>query len=197
VTLLSILFVTHSVYAYDNTEYCFSIDEPAVGWNLLEDEEGITVAFIDPNARVTGASINVVVQVTNLGFSAYVDSSKQSAVGEYYDYILVSEGSRIVGGREGYELVSTFFQRGIGIKIKQVIFMENGKGYIVTVGAVQSQYDNFLGIFEDTIESFRITIDSSDDKIIPEFPSWYILPLFVVATLVVIFYRNRLRRTIH
>jgi N-acetylneuraminic acid mutarotase len=32
---------------------------------------------------------------------------------------------------------------------------------------------------------------------IPEFPSWIILPLFFTATLVVILYRNRLRRRIH
>lgn len=29
---------------------------------------------------------------------------------------------------------------------------------------------------------------------IPEFPSWIILPLFVIATLVVLIYRNRLRK---
>ena len=31
---------------------------------------------------------------------------------------------------------------------------------------------------------------------IPEFPSWIILPLFVIATLVVIIYRNKLRRKV-
>ena len=33
--------------------------------------------------------------------------------------------------------------------------------------------------------------------IIPEFPSWIILPLFLIATLVVILYRNRLRRRVY
>lgn len=33
-------------------------------------------------------------------------------------------------------------------------------------------------------------------KAIPEFPSWIIIPLFLIATLVVIVYRNRLRRKV-
>jgi hypothetical protein len=189
--LLSIFFVAQSAYAYDNTEHGFSIDEPG-GWNLLEDEEGIAVIFTDPNVAITGASINVVVQETSLSLSDYVEGLKQIVAIEHVNYVLESEGSRTVGGREGYELESTFTRTGLGIQIKQVIFVENGKGYVITVSAVASKYYKVLEIFEQTIESFRITIDSSDDGVIPEFSSWIILPLLVVATLVVTIYGKRL-----
>jgi hypothetical protein len=39
-------------------------------------------------------------------------------------------------------------------------------------------------------------INTASYSVVPEFPSWITLPLFVVATLVVIFYRNRLRRKV-
>ena len=39
-------------------------------------------------------------------------------------------------------------------------------------------------------------VNPVDISVIPEFPSWIILPLSVVATLVGIFYRNRLRRKV-
>jgi hypothetical protein len=194
-TLLSISFVTQSAYAYDSTEYGFSIDKPQ-GWNLIE-EEGIAVVFSDLNVAITGASINVVVQETSLSLSDYVEGSKQSVASEHVNYVLESEGSRTVEGREGYELESTFTQTGLGIQIKQVIFVENGKGYVITVSAVASQYYKVLEIFEQTIESFRITINSSDDEAIPEFPSWIILPLLVVATLVVTIYGKRLINSHH
>jgi len=38
--------------------------------------------------------------------------------------------------------------------------------------------------------------DPPENTDIPEFPSWIILPLFVIATVVVIIYRNRLRRKV-
>ena len=165
VTVLSTLFVLQSANAYENAEYGFSMDEPT-GWNpLAPDEEGIIVGFADPNAAVTGAFINVVVHNTGLSLSAYVEDWKQSEVDKYGTYVLESEGSRTVGELEGYELVSTHTHEGMGeLTNKQVIFVENGKGFVVNTGVFSSEYDNFLGTFEQTIESFRITIDSSDDS---------------------------------
>ena len=62
-------------------------------------------------------------------------------------------------------MVSTHTHEGMGgLTNKQVIFVENGKGFVVNCGAFSSEYDNFLGTFEQTIESFRITVDSSDDS---------------------------------
>ena len=165
VTVLSTLFVLQSSYAYENAEYGFSMDEPA-GWNPLPpDEEGIVVGFVDPNVAVTGAFINVAVHDTGLSLSAYVEGFKQSEVDKYGTIVLESEGSRTVGGLEGYELVSSHTHAGMGqFTNKQVIFVENGKGFVVNAGAFSSEYDNSLGTFEQTIESFRITIDSSDDS---------------------------------
>lgn len=36
----------------------------------------------------------------------------------------------------------------------------------------------------------------SETQVIPEFPSWIIIPLFIIATVVVIIYRNSLRRQV-
>lgn len=165
ITFLSTLFILQSAYAYENAEYGFSIDEPA-GWNILEDEEGIAVGFTDPNLDVTGASINVAVQETSLSFSSYIEGSKQTIV-DKEGYTLESEGSRTVGGLEGYELVSTYTQivgdDQVNVTLKQVVFVENGKGYVVTVGALESEYNNFSGTFEQSINSFHITSEPTNN----------------------------------
>lgn len=165
ITLLSALFILHSAYAYENAEYGFSIAEPA-GWDVLEDEEGIAVGFTDPNLDVTGASINVAVQETSLSFSSYVEASKQT-IENKDGYTLESEGSRTVGGLEGYELVSMYTQMvgdvQVNVTLKQVVFVENGKGYVITVGALKLEYDNFNGTFEQSINSFRITSEPTND----------------------------------
>ena len=56
-------------------------------------------------------------------------------------------------------------------------------GYTTSTG---DGYGKFIGQRSDWSETQTETI--------PEFPSWIILPLFVTATLVVIFYRNRMRK---
>jgi parallel beta-helix repeat protein len=47
-----------------------------------------------------------------------------------------------------------------------------------------------------TYEHSTITIEIRGTTVIPEFPSWIILPLFAAATLLVIPYKNRLRRKV-
>jgi len=48
-------------------------------------------------------------------------------------------------------------------------------------------YDWFLGL------NFNLhTIEIVGSDVIPEFPSWIILPLFEIATLIVIIYRKRI-----
>jgi len=46
-------------------------------------------------------------------------------------------------------------------------------------------------------EDFDFWLVKTDEYgVIPEFPSWIILPFFLLATAVVIVYRNRLRRKV-
>jgi hypothetical protein len=92
--------------------------------------------------------------------------------------------------------------------------IQNSKQNNIYLSNVSSDIDatyNWWGI--TSIQEINLTIfdnknDSNLGKVnfvpfltelnpeIPEFPSWVTLPLFVVATLVVIFYRNRLRRKV-
>jgi hypothetical protein len=51
----------------------------------------------------------------------------------------------------------------VNVTLKQVIFVENGKGYVVTVGTLKSEYENFSGAFEQSLESFCITSEPANN----------------------------------
>ena len=53
----------------------------------------------------------------------------------------------------------------------------------------------FIGGFNHMIKLSRLRY-IRNFRINPEFPSWIILPLFLIATIIVIIYRNRLRRKV-
>jgi len=44
------------------------------------------------------------------------------------------------------------------------------------------------------VTRYAVIVEQNLESSIPEFPSWIILPLFVMATIAVVIYRNRLRR---
>jgi hypothetical protein len=57
-------------------------------------------------------------------------------------------------------------------------------------------YNGTHTIFDIKYSHSTRMIEITGTNVIPEFPSWIILPLFVTTTLSVILYRNRLRRKV-
>ena len=187
ITFLSTLVFLQIVYAsYENTEHRFSIDGPA-GWSISEDQDGVEVGFLDD---ATGSSINVVVEETNMRLSQYVDASLENVILLYEDYTVESEGSRILGELRGYEVVATITEQefGLGLKLKQAIFVENGKGYVITAGALESEYDNVLATFEQSIESFRITSSGSSGINSTVVVVAIVAAIVIVAVIIVFFF---------
>jgi len=73
------------------------------------------------------------------------------------NYILVSEGPKIIGGVDAYELVNTFTQGAFSIKDKQTILVQNQKGYVITSTALQSNYDTYQPAFDESVQTFKMT----------------------------------------
>jgi hypothetical protein len=153
IMVLSTFFSTQSIFAYDNANG-FSINPPD-GWSVEEPTEIIAVQFTEPS--IDGSSINVAVEETQSSLSQVISSTKPTLADAFENYTLVSEGSRVVNGLEGYELVATFEYEGRLLKAKQVYFVEVGKEFVITCAAIESLYENSLSDFENTISSFRIT----------------------------------------
>ncbi len=156
--LMAILLMLCSVQlakAYVNTEYDFSINFPS-GWEQV-DSTDVVVLYSDANSS---ASINVIVEETNLSLADYTSESKDYLENNLDYYELISERSRTIGGLNGYELVYTWTYIDndyYDLWDKQVFFIKNEKAYIITCGANQSEYSSYLSTFEDSLESFRLT----------------------------------------
>ncbi|MCW4054812.1 MAG: zinc-ribbon domain-containing protein [Candidatus Bathyarchaeota archaeon] len=148
-----------SASAYDSLEHNFSIIPPS-GWTT--EEEGIVIVLFSDPSLLTGASINIVAEETRGTFSQYILASKQSLETTLEDYVLVFEGSRIIGERNCYQIVSTYTYSGVDMKISQFLFLASGKGYVITCACRSSYYLISLLVFENSVATFRIKDPSSD-----------------------------------
>jgi hypothetical protein len=154
IVVLLTLFSIQTTFGYENTEHGFSIDPPE-GWSIEELTGVIAVQFTEN--VVDGSSVNVAVEETQSSLSQVISSTKLALATAFENYTVVSEGSRVVNGVDGYELVATFKYEGRILKAKQVYFVEEGKKFVITCTAIDLLYENSLVDFETSISSFRIT----------------------------------------
>ena len=169
-----------SAYAYNNDTYGFSITAPG-GWTYSEGVSGTVVIFYGPTMPETGTdvNINIVAATTSETLSEVISSVKASYPTDFSSFSLVSETSRIIGGLNSYELVYTLSDSGNDFKQKQVVFIENGEGFIITCTAIPSNYDTYLPTFEQSIQTFQLTSSAPG-----EFP--ILIGLVVVAIVIVV-----------
>jgi DcrB-like protein len=165
------VFASVDPNAYVNSNNQFSINPPS-GWTV--DSSGVygtTVVFYGPTDTGFRINMNIVVESTSLSLSAYVSASKAQLYSSLTNYNLVSEGAKTIGGLNGYELVGTFTQGAANIKNKQDFLVQNGKAYVITSTALQSNYDTYQPAFDESVQTFQLTA--------PAFP-WLIIIAIVV-----------------
>ncbi len=66
---------------------------------------------------------------------------------------ILEEKEIVVNGREGYEVI---YKPIAPVKIRQVIFIANGKSYMVVCSTAEVLYDEYEGTFDPVISSFVI-----------------------------------------
>ena len=190
--ILGSLLLTESTFAYENAEYNFTINTPSM-WEIDEDTgiELVLVTFIEPDSR---ASINIVIEETRGTLLDYIEGSKVGLAGSFDDYVLVYEGSRVIGGLDCYEIVSTWTESDtLELKMKQIIFVEDGIGYVLTCGSLESDYSTYLVDFENSVTSFRITSDSATSPL--NLDSLIIIGFVIIAIIVLLLVLFMFRRT--
>jgi len=78
-----------------------------------------------------------------------------------------------------------------------VFFSYEQYGDLSNGSQIDLQVQSLVGYFDYyQFEGQRSAWSETQTMVIPEFPSWIIIPLFIIATVVVIIYRNSLRRQV-
>ncbi len=167
------VFASVDSNAYVNPSNRFSLNPPS-GWTV--DSSGVygtAVVFYGPTDTGFRVNMNVIVESTSLTLSAYVSASKSQLSASLTNYNLVSEGPTTLGGIDAYELVGTFTQGSFNIKNKQDFLVQNQKAYVITSTALQSNYDTYQPVFDESVQTFKL--------VAPEFPWLIVIALVVIA----------------
>ena len=157
--ILATLLLIQSAYAYYNSEHDFSITPPT-GWMVEEQTGVISVMFADYSSS-SGATVVISVEETRLTLSEYTASAKLELNNTLDNWQLLSEGSRVTGGLDCYEIVSTWNYSGIGMKTKHAIFVENEKAFVLSCASLKGEYVNSALEFENCLASFKIGEEAS------------------------------------
>src|SRR5256712_7411398 len=151
------VFASVDSNAYVNSNHRFSINPPSGCVVDSTGAFGTSVIFYGPTEANFRVNMNIIVESTSLTLSAYVSAAKTQRSQGLTHYILVSEGPKIIGGLDAYELVNTFTQGAFSIKDKQTILVQNQKGYAITSTALQSNYDTYLPASDESVQTFKVT----------------------------------------
>jgi hypothetical protein len=141
---------------YVNSNNQFSMNPPSGRGVDSSGIYGTTVVFYGPTDTGFRVNMNVVVESTSLTLSAYVSASKSQLYAGLTNYYIVSEGPKTIGGIDGYELVGTFTQGASSIKNKQDFLVQNQKAYVITSTALQSNYDTYQPVFDESVQTFKL-----------------------------------------
>ncbi len=125
------------------------------GWEMQipevvdgEDTESV-VMFTKPGTPTT---LIVTVKLSNLTSLEKVKEEFREGLKGLGGTIL-EEREVIVNGREGYEVI---YKPIAAVKIRQVIFIANGKSYMLVCSTAELLYDEYEETFNNIINSFVI-----------------------------------------
>jgi hypothetical protein len=144
---------------------------PPEGWEIYRHEdyrfqfyypEGWEETFLPPAVVVLaeplpGAfqhNINVIVEPTTLTLELYAFASRQLM--ENMGFVILTESYLTVNNRRGHEWLFTKEWPWGTTKARQVVFVADGKAYILTLTALVQTYDDYAAIFDTIVESFVI-----------------------------------------
>jgi outer membrane protein assembly factor BamB len=146
---------TQTTEIYIDPVYGFSI-KPPTSWSQLRNLSPYTVEFKDYTELHIMSIVVVSTSQTLMGFI----SSLKNSFKDYYDnYAIVSENTRKIGDLTGYEIVkwqATNSGSDSYFETKELVFVDNGKAYGIMCLAPVSDYESYLPIFEQSLQTFRL-----------------------------------------
>jgi len=113
-----------------------------------EDVESVAM-FTKPGTPTT---LIVTVKLTNLTSLEEVKEEIKEVLNKLGRTIL-EEREIVVNGREGYEVI---YKPIAAVKMRQVIFIANGKSYMLVCSTAEVLYDEYRDTFDNIVNSFVI-----------------------------------------
>lgn len=147
----------------------FTISPPE-GWQTRKDSIGAKVFFFDLPKEGFSANINV-----QVGSSPEVDLRDKVALQKLVyetksllskiltDYKFIEAEVVKIGELDALRILGQFTQGAFKLKMVQWIIFNQGKEYVVTGGALESNFDEYLPIFEKCASTFRLKSHSQTD----------------------------------
>ena len=192
VTFSVSVFAAVQSTAYVDSRNLFSINPPS-GWTIdSSGAYGTAVILYGPNESSFRINMDVIVRFTSLSLSDYVAASKTQLSTGLTNYHLVSEKSTIIGGIAADELVNNFTQGAFSLKDQQDYLVQNGRAYIITSTAVQTDYSTYQPSFAESVQTFQVTTAPA-----PAFPWLGVTIVVIIVGLIVgvmAFFRRRMSR---
>ena len=112
-----------------------------------EDTESV-VMFTKPGTPTT---LIVTVKLSNLSLEEIKEEFRKGLKG--LGGTILEEREIVVNGREGYEVI---YKPIAAVKIRQVIFIANGKTYMLVCSTAEVSYDEYEETFDNIVNSFVI-----------------------------------------
>lgn len=141
---------------YNNEEYGIRVDYPE-DWQEVYPS-GCLVGFVNRSAGSFAENFNIVIQLClGMNLEQFIAYNRKSISHFYPDTVITKELEIEVHGKKGYEWYFKLTYEGVTIQQKQVLFVSNNKGYILSCGALDSRYSILTDIFDEIISSIKIS----------------------------------------
>jgi hypothetical protein len=178
------------VQEYSSMKDGFSIEVPQ-GWQIEEREDRASpfIAFRPREKKDEIIFERVYVEVTdapgrdlNVLYQKHLKEMEKSLPG----FTLVSEGDTEINGHNARWLVYTYTDKFITLEVrakaKQYIVVQGKRAYLITVTARLDTFDEFKGVFQKIIESFRLN-DMKKAAAVHSSVGWRVCDLFRISIL--------------
>jgi hypothetical protein len=144
---------------YLNEEYGFGLNPPE-GWTITNESTPFTAVYF--YIIVEKSIINLVImEPVTLKNGETLSNLTEQALKEYPNYMknftLISSNERTINDMNAYEIVYNFTQDNHTYTRKQVMIQNNNEYFTIMYSAIQSSYNIYNDVVEQSINSFTIT----------------------------------------
>lgn len=140
---------------YQNDEYNFSVSHPR-NWEKIPIS-GCAVAFKGPLADGFVANFTVIVSsCDNMSLEEFVATHRENMEVAVPGIITSNERYIEVNDRIGYEWILKWRYSNFDLQQRQTIFVVRGKSYLLTLTALEKNYNSYADTFDTIVNSFTI-----------------------------------------